>query len=105
MFSSHLYAGPGATVFAPRGSRHTFQNIGSTPGRTISTVVPGGLDEFFEEIDAAAPAGTVPDPAQMLPLNSSAIPYQTIVTISESPKRAGLIYAGTDDGHLQVLAE
>ena len=30
------------------------------------------------------------------------VPYQTVIPISESPKKAGLIYAGTDNGHLQV---
>jgi len=63
-----IYARPGTTVFAPRGSRHTFQNIGSTYGRMVTTVVPGGLDDFFEEADAATPRGTVPDPAKMLPI-------------------------------------
>ncbi len=28
--------------------------------------------------------------------------YQTITSISESPRTAGLIYAGTDDGHLRI---
>jgi photosystem II stability/assembly factor-like uncharacterized protein len=45
------------------------------------------------------------DPSQMLPLNASEVPYQTIVAISESPRRPGLIYAGTDDGHLQVTMD
>jgi photosystem II stability/assembly factor-like uncharacterized protein len=45
------------------------------------------------------------DPAQMLPKNSSAIPYQTIVTIAESPKRKDLIYIGTDDGQLQTTLD
>jgi mannose-6-phosphate isomerase-like protein (cupin superfamily) len=31
-----LLARTGDTVFAPRGSIHTFQNIGSTPGRTLT---------------------------------------------------------------------
>ena len=63
-----IYATAGATVFAPRGSRHTFQNVGNTPGHTITTVVPGGLDLFFEELEAAAPRGTVPNPADLLPI-------------------------------------
>lgn len=63
-----IYARAGATVFAPRGSRHTFQNIGTTPGRMITTVVPGGLDIFFEELETAAPRGTVPDPAKIVPI-------------------------------------
>jgi photosystem II stability/assembly factor-like uncharacterized protein len=37
--------------------------------------------------------------------NPSAIPYQTIVAIAESPKKQGLLYAGTDDGRLQVTRD
>src|SRR5262249_56500842 len=33
------------------------------------------------------------------------IPYQTIVAISESPLKQGLIYAGSDDGRLQMTAD
>lgn len=63
-----IYAGAGDTVFAPRGSRHTFQNIGTAPGRMLATVVPGGVDVFFEELETAAPRGAVPDPTKMLPI-------------------------------------
>ena len=63
-----IYASAGDTVFAPRDSRHTFQNIGATPGRTVTTVVPGGLDVFFEELETVVPRGTVPDPAKMVPI-------------------------------------
>jgi quercetin dioxygenase-like cupin family protein len=63
-----IEARAGDTVFAPRGSRHTFQNIGTTVGRTLTTVVPGGVDLFFEELATAAPRGTVPDPAKILPV-------------------------------------
>jgi photosystem II stability/assembly factor-like uncharacterized protein len=34
--------------------------------------------------------------------NDSDVPYATLTTISESPLRFGLIYAGTDDGNVQV---
>jgi hypothetical protein len=63
-----IYASPGTIVFAPRGSRHTFQNIGTKPGRTITTVVPGGLDLFFEELETVAPRGTVPEAIKMVPI-------------------------------------
>ncbi len=33
------------------------------------------------------------------------VPYGTITTISESPLRFGLIYAGTDDGNIQVTKD
>jgi photosystem II stability/assembly factor-like uncharacterized protein len=42
------------------------------------------------------------DPARMLPRSASEIPYQTIVALAESPRRQGLLYAGTDDGRLHV---
>jgi len=42
------------------------------------------------------------DATRMLRRSSSEIPFQTIVALAESPRRAGLIYAGTDDGRLHV---
>ena len=35
----------------------------------------------------------------------SAIPYQTIVAIAESPKKKGLLYVGTDDGRLHTTID
>jgi mannose-6-phosphate isomerase-like protein (cupin superfamily) len=49
-----FHAGPGDSVFAPHGSRHAFMNPGKSPARSLITVVPGGLDLFFEEVSAAA---------------------------------------------------
>lgn len=45
------------------------------------------------------------DRSQMLLQSSSAIPYQTIVALPESPKRADVLYAGTDDGRLHVTMD
>jgi photosystem II stability/assembly factor-like uncharacterized protein len=45
------------------------------------------------------------DSSQMLLKSSNAIPYQTVVALAESPKTKGLIYAGTDDGHLHVTRD
>jgi len=56
-----IHAGPGATVFAPKGSRHTFMNVGDAPARSLITVVPGGLDLFFEDLSAAAHTADPPD--------------------------------------------
>ena len=41
----------------------------------------------------------------MLLKSSSAIPYQTIVALAESPTKAGVLYAGTDDGRLHVTMD
>ena len=43
--------------------------------------------------------------AEMLLKSSSAIPYQTITALAESPRASGLIYAGTDDGKLHVTRD
>ena len=63
-----VYASAGATVFAPRGSSHTFQNIGRKPGRMITTAIPGGIDTFFEDLERAAPRGTAPELDRLLPV-------------------------------------
>ncbi len=39
--------GPGARVFAPRGSVHTFKNTGDTPSRMLLTSAPSGFEIFF----------------------------------------------------------
>jgi photosystem II stability/assembly factor-like uncharacterized protein len=45
------------------------------------------------------------DPAKMLRSSASEIPYQTIVALAESPRKQGLLYAGTDDGRLYVTMD
>lgn len=40
------------------------------------------------------------DPKQL-----GGVPYQTIVSISESAKKAGVVYAGTDDGRLHMTMD
>ena len=37
--------------------------------------------------------------------NPSAIPYQTIIAVAESPKKKDLLYAGTDDGRLHTTID
>lgn len=53
----NIKASPGSEIFFPRHIPHAFQNIGSKPGKTLWTVVPGGnFEDFFEDLDAL-PAG------------------------------------------------
>jgi photosystem II stability/assembly factor-like uncharacterized protein len=42
---------------------------------------------------------------QQMGENPSAIPYQTLVAVAESPLRKDLLYAGTDDGHLHTTID
>lgn len=61
-------AGPGCCVFAPRGTAHTLQNVGATPGRTLVTVQPGGLDTFFVELDRATRGMREPGASVVVPI-------------------------------------
>ncbi len=45
-------AGPGATVFAPRGIPHAFRVGDGGPGRTLVLVTPGGFEACMEELSA-----------------------------------------------------
>ena len=44
------------------------------------------------------------DPKQM-GINPSAIRYQTLTQIAESPKKQGLLYVGSDDGHVWITRD
>jgi quercetin dioxygenase-like cupin family protein len=54
-----LYVGgPGAFAFVPRGTSHTFQNVGEAPARMLIHFSPSGVERFFEAFAALAQ----PDP-------------------------------------------
>ena len=38
-----------AVMFVPRGTAHTFQNVGTEPGVILVGVTPGGFEKMFEE--------------------------------------------------------
>jgi quercetin dioxygenase-like cupin family protein len=42
-------AGPGESVFLPRGVPHTFRVVGEAPGRNLAILTPGGFEGFFVE--------------------------------------------------------
>jgi mannose-6-phosphate isomerase-like protein (cupin superfamily) len=44
--------GPGAMAMVPKGTPHAFLCLGPSHGRMLTTVVPGGLDDFFIEVEA-----------------------------------------------------
>ncbi len=50
---------PGATVFVPRQSVHTFKNTGSTPSKMLVHTSPSGFEKFFAAAAAefARPGG------------------------------------------------
>jgi quercetin dioxygenase-like cupin family protein len=60
-----LTAGPGTTVFMPRGVPHTFR-VQSPVSRMLGLMTPGGFEALFRNLGVAAggrrlpPAGAVP---------------------------------------------
>lgn len=45
-----VVAGAGDTVFGPRGVPHSTLVVGNTPARVLLTIVPGGLEEMFDQL-------------------------------------------------------
>ncbi len=43
---------PGGFAMIPKGMPHAFLCLGPEPGRMLTTVVPGGLDDFMVEVEA-----------------------------------------------------
>jgi len=56
-------AGPGTTVFGPKGIPHTFRALGSTPARYVLFVAPAGIEKFFEERTALEKEISTTDPS------------------------------------------
>ncbi|MGV3615539.1 MAG: cupin domain-containing protein [Fimbriimonas sp.] len=50
-------AGPGSYVYIPRGTVHTFRNVGETPGEFLGTATPAGHEDFFHDADRLVQAG------------------------------------------------
>ena len=44
-----MHTGPvGTLVFVPRGTPHTFQNVGDKPARMLIHFAPSGMERFFD---------------------------------------------------------
>jgi quercetin dioxygenase-like cupin family protein len=51
-------AGPtGSFVYVPRGTAHTWQNIGQEPARMLVLFTPAGMERFFDAFAALATPG------------------------------------------------
>jgi photosystem II stability/assembly factor-like uncharacterized protein len=60
------------------------------------------LTDRMEKYSVISPDLTRKDPARTTAAGSGAENYGTVFSLAESPKRAGLLWAGTDDGRLWV---
>jgi quercetin dioxygenase-like cupin family protein len=55
----------GASAVLPRHVPHGFRNVASTPGRLLSVITPGGLEQYFLAVAKCSPP---PNPAQLVEL-------------------------------------
>jgi quercetin 2,3-dioxygenase len=63
-----IMSAPAQTVmFVPRGTAHTFQNVGTSPGVILVGVTPGGFEKVMEERQGVDDA---PRPRQKVPPGS-----------------------------------
>lgn len=63
-------AGPGAAVFLPRGSEHTFRVVGDKAGRHWVLTTPGGFDEFYARCAEVFAVPGPPDVARLASINA-----------------------------------
>lgn len=62
--------GPGSVVYLPRGSTHTFQVVGSTPGKHWVLTTPSGFERFFARTAEVFAAPGPPDFARIAAINA-----------------------------------
>src|SRR5216684_2166213 len=72
-------AGPGFFCRVPKGTLHTYQNIGTQPGKALVILTPAGFEKFWMEIgkpvtSLTGPTGP-PDPETIARLMSLAPKY------------------------------
>jgi len=52
-----IRASAGSFFYVPRGTLHTFKNVGTSPSRVLGVISPAGLEKFFEEVGEPATEG------------------------------------------------
>ncbi len=78
-------AKPGAFVYVPRGTVHSFENVGETPGRLLILSTPaGGTEGFFFEVGKPAMDRSSPPPSSTAPEG-----MEGIAKIGEIARRHG----------------
>ena len=61
----------GSFVYVPRGTVHSYENVGTEPGRLLILSTPaGGTERLFLELGEPATEGSPPPPAEPLDLKA-----------------------------------
>lgn len=66
-----LDVGAGDVAHLRRNGRHTYQNVGTAPGRLLTVITPAGFEGFFREVAKRALSA----PKDMVELNALAGEY------------------------------
>jgi len=56
-----FWVSEGGLAFGPRGTPHSFQNVGEAPGRLLIITVPAGAERLFEEYNQLLPGPVDPE--------------------------------------------
>ena len=56
-----LDASAGGVAHLPKGIPHALYNPGKTPLRIVALAIPGGMEQFFDELESAIRAGDLDD--------------------------------------------
>jgi quercetin dioxygenase-like cupin family protein len=99
-------AGPGAVVFAPRGSVHTLANHGDTEARYLLVITPGGFERYFDRMAGAdAPASAskpYPETIVVGPQIDPAAPVGEPVAVPDGGTRV-LLHGEQTGGEVALL--
>jgi mannose-6-phosphate isomerase-like protein (cupin superfamily) len=55
-------AHPGSAIYVPRGTAHSYRNVGSGPAKMLFMYSPAGMDGMFPEIGSPGQRGVVGPP-------------------------------------------
>ncbi len=54
MGDKRLRASSGSVVYGPKGTAHTYKNVGPGEGRFLATIIPAGFEHYFREVGEPA---------------------------------------------------
>ena len=63
--------GPGAVVYIPRGSVHTFRNAGESVARHWVLTTPSGFEQFYAKCEEVFAATGAPDMSQIVAISAA----------------------------------
>ena len=80
-------AAPGSLVYVPRGTPHTFSNLGPLPARLTIVVSPGGFEGYFKALMAGSVAGRSFTETELLSLRAEhgSIPASSDLVTARRP--------------------